>query len=179
MSKLIQHTLLWAGTLAVLHLAGCAAPANRDNMSAENITLSKKHPYSVAVETKGGTETGAMDSSSISNADLKAALENSIVQSKLFKNVVQGKNGDYELTVSVTQLSKPMFGFDMKVELETAWTLVKTSDKSIAMQKVVKNVFVATTSDAFVGMTRLRLAVEGAARENIAQGLKAISELSL
>ncbi len=179
MLKLIQHALLLTSTLAILQLAGCAAPANRDNMLAQNITFSKTHPYSVAVETKGGTETGAMDSSSISNADLKAALENSIVQSKLFKNIVQGKTGDYELTVSVTQLSKPMFGFDMKVELETAWTLVKTSDKSIAMQKVVKNVFVATTSDAFAGVTRLRLAVEGAARENIAQGLKAISELNL
>jgi len=33
--------------------------------------------------------------------------------------------------------------------------------------------------DAFVAVTRIRLAVENAARENISQGLKAIAELNL
>jgi hypothetical protein len=33
--------------------------------------------------------------------------------------------------------------------------------------------------DAFAGVTRLRMAVEGAARENIANGLKEISSLNL
>ncbi len=179
MSKIIQRAFLIAMSLAVLNLAGCAAPASRESMSAPKLNLSKKYPYSVAVETKGGNETGAMDSSGISNADFKAAIESSIVQSGLFKNIVQGKNGDYELTVSVIQLSKPMFGLDMKVDLETTWSLIKTSDKSVAMQKVIKTAYTATPSDAFVGMTRLRLAVEGAARENIAQGLKAISEAGL
>jgi hypothetical protein len=34
-------------------------------------------------------------------------------------------------------------------------------------------------SDAFAAVTRLRLAVEAAARDNISQGLKAVSELDL
>ena len=33
-----------------------------------------------------------------------------VIQSKLFKTVVQGSDGDYELSVRVTSLSKPLFG---------------------------------------------------------------------
>lgn len=179
MSRFVQRAFILATSLTVLNLAGCASPASRDSMSAQNIAVSKKLPYSVSVETKGGSETGAMDSSNISNADLKAAIESSIVESGLFKNVVQGKNGDYELTVSVTHLSKPVFAIDMKVDLETAWSLVRTSDQSVVMRKVVKSTHIATMSDSVAGVTRLRLAVEGAARDNIAQGLKAISGLDL
>lgn len=178
MPKILERALLLTLSLTVINLVGCAAPASKESM-LPSLTLSKKHPHSVAVETKGGNETDSMDSSNISNADFKAAIETSIVNSGLFKNVVQGKNGDYELTVNVIQLSKPLFGLDMKVDLETTWSLIKTSDKSAVMQKVIKTTHTATPSDAFVGMTRLRMAVEGAARENIAQGLKAISELGL
>src|SRR5690349_14895240 len=92
-----------AGTItlavAVAVLAGCAAPAHKENMAAGAIATSKKLPYSVRVEAKGGNETGVMDSSNVSNADLKAAIESSITSSNLFKSVVQGKDGDYELTV--------------------------------------------------------------------------------
>jgi hypothetical protein len=179
MHKILQRSAILALSLSILNLTGCATPANRDNMTAPVASVTKKFPYSVAVETKGGSETGAMDSSNISNADFKAAIEQSIVQTNLFKNVVQGKNGDYDLTVSVTQISKPIFGASFTVNLETAWSLVKASDKSYVLRKVIKSSHTATMGDALVGVTRLRLAVEGAARDNISQGLKAISELNL
>jgi hypothetical protein len=179
MHKILQRSAIIVLSLSVLNLAGCATPANRDNMAVPAASVSKHYPYSVAVDAKGGSETGAMDSSNISNADFKAAIEQSIVQTSLFKNVVQGKNGDYDLTVSVTQISKPMFGASFTVDLETAWSLVKTSDKSYVLRKVIKSSHTATMGDALVGATRLRLAVEGAARDNIAQGLKAIADLNL
>lgn len=165
--------------VAAAALAGCAAPAHKENMSATPAAAVRKLPYSVRVETRGGAETGAMDSSNVSNADLKAALEASIAKSGLFKTVVQGKDGDYELTVSVTSLDKPLFGGAFTVTLETGWSLVKVSDKSIAMRKAIKSSHTATMSDSFVGVTRLRLALEGAVRNNIAEGLQAISALPI
>src|SRR5688572_19658158 len=110
----------FAMALAVVGLAGCAAaPAQKENMSATTLQSTKKLPYSISVETRGGQETGAMDSSNVSNADLKAAIESSITQTGLFKSVVPGKDGDYELTVSVVQLTKPLFGSSFTVTLET------------------------------------------------------------
>jgi hypothetical protein len=164
---------------AIAGLAGCAAPAQKENMAAESIASTKKLPYSVSVETRGGADTGALDSSNVSNADLKAALETSITKTNLFKQVVQGRNGDYELTVTVTQLSKPLFGGAFTVTLETGWSLVKASDKSVVMRKAVKSQHTAELSDSFVGVTRLRLALEGAVRKNIAEGLQSIAALPI
>ena len=39
--------------------------------------------------------------------------------------------------------------------------------------------FTATTGDAFAGVTRLRIATEGAAQENIRLGIKKLSQLNL
>ena len=57
-----------AGFVAVL--AGCSSPAERAAITPQNVVVAKPHPYSVAVRTAGGSETGALDSSSISDADL-------------------------------------------------------------------------------------------------------------
>jgi len=161
---------------AVVGLTGCASTATREAMSV-GTPATKSYPYSVSVQTRGGTETSATTGSTISNEELKAAVESSIMQSKLFKSVVQGGNGDYELTVIVTQLTKPVFGASFTVDLETGWSLIKASDKSVVMRKVVKSSHTATLDDAIVGATRMRMAVEGAARKSIAQGLQAIADL--
>lgn len=163
----------------VLNLAGCASSANKEAMVAGDLQTLKKHDRSVAVRTGGGAETGAMDSSNIADADLKAAIEESIVQTKLFKSVVQGKDGDYDLAVSIVRLEKPVFGLTFTVNMEATWVLVKQSDKTIVLKKSIQSTSTATFSDAAAAVTRLRLAVERAAKANIEQGLQAISGLSL
>jgi len=148
-------------------------------MTATSIASSKKLPYSLSVKTGGGNETSALGSSEISNEDLRAAIEKSVTQTALFKEVVKGKSGDYELSVSVVKLTKPLFGGSFTVEMEAGWSLIKTSDKSVLMRKSVTSSHTATMGDSLVGVTRLRLAVEGAARNNIKQGLEAISALDI
>jgi len=81
--------------------------------------------------------------------------------------------------VTVTRVDKPLFGASFTVTMETAWSLVKLSDKSIAMRKVIHSAHTASMSDAFVGATRLRLAVEGAVQNGIKQGLEAIAKLEI
>lgn len=166
-------------TVFAFILGGCASPADRSAMTPQNLTVSKHYPHSLRVQTSGGAETGAMDSSNVSDADLKAAIEDAVIQSKLFKTILQGTNGDYELSVRLTSLSKPLFGGTFTVEMEAAWSLTKSSDRSVVMRKSVKSSGTATMSDAFAGVTRLRMAVEGATRNNITQGLNAIAELNL
>jgi hypothetical protein len=175
-SSVTRYGLLMA---AAVLLAACASPANREAMTPQAITVSKHHPYSVQVRTGGGSETGAMDSTNISDADLKGAIEAAIIQSQVFKAIVQGGDGDYELSVRVTSLSKPMFGGTFTVQMEAAWSLTKVSDPSVVMRKSIKSTGVATMGEALAGVTRLRLAVEAAARDNIGQGIRAISELAL
>jgi hypothetical protein len=158
---------------AIAGLAGCASPPERDAMTV-NTPAAKRHPYSVSVQTPFNSEATATERPN----RLKEAIENSIVQSGLFRSV-EAKNADYELTVTVTQITRPHFGLDFTVTVEAAWALVKGADRTVAMRKVIKSSHTATVGDAVVGATRGRLALEGATRDNIAQGLQAISELSL
>jgi hypothetical protein len=175
------RALAWGAALAVaLLVGGCATPAGKQAMSPPEVnTGGKQHPGSVGVSTSGGTETGALDSSNIGNADLRGAIEAAITRSKLFREVVQVGAGDYELAVTVIQLSKPLFGGTFTVDLEAGWSLVRASDKRVMWRQVIKTSGTATMSDAFVGVERLRLAVEAAARSNIQQGLGAIAGTQL
>ncbi len=179
MRSLSRWLVLCLALLVVAGLSGCASSANRQAMTPGDLATTKKFPYSVAVRTAGGSETGAMDSSNISDQDLQAAIEESITQNKLFQRVVQGKDGDYELSVTIVLLDKPIFGGAFTVDMEASWALVKVSDRSIVMRKSIKSSHTATFGDALAAVTRLRLAVEGAARKNIEQGLKDIAALSL
>jgi hypothetical protein len=174
-----RRTLFLAAVSIAFILTGCASPANRVAMTPQVDVASKNTPFSLHVQTRGGSETGAAESSNISDADLKAAIENAVTQSKVFKSIVQGADGDYELSVSVVTLSKPMFGGTFTVELETAWSLTKAADRSVLMRKSIRSSGTATMGDALVAVTRLRMAVENAARESIHQGIKAISEVDI
>jgi hypothetical protein len=163
-----------------LLIGGCAAPAGPQAMVVpQAASAGKQHAASVSVTVTGGAETGALDSSNIANADLRAAIETSITQSRLFKEVLKERSGDYELAVTVIQLSKPMFGGTFTVDFEAGWSLVKVADKRPVWRQAIKTSGTATMSDSVVGVTRLRIAVEAAARANIQQGLGAIAGLSL
>jgi len=160
-------------------LAGCAAPASRESMAPTTVSVAKNFPYTVAVETRGGSETSSTGISNISDADLKAAIENSIERSNLFRSIVQGKGADYELTVTLVPLVRPLIGFSFTVDMEAGWALVRAVNKSVVMRKSIKSPFTATMGDSMAGVTRMRLAIEGAARSNVEQGLQAIAELNL
>lgn len=171
---------LLASTLLVglaLILVGCASPASREGMTPQDAVLLKALGQSVRVSASGGAETGNMDSTNIADADLKAALEAAIEKTGVFKQIVQSGGSEYELSVRITSLKKPMAGFSMTVDLETAWSLVRVSDRKPVLQKGISTTYTAGMSEAFVAVTRIRMAVEGAVRENISQGLRAIADL--
>jgi integrase len=79
-------------------------------MVPSQIVAGKQHPYSIQVTTSGGSETGSMDSTNISDVDFKVAIETAIARDRLFKAVLQGVGADYALTVRIVSLSKPLFG---------------------------------------------------------------------
>lgn len=163
----------------VMALSGCASPVSKDAVVAHSIPITKQHQKSVSIKTQGGSETGAMDSSNISNSDLAKAIEESIVENGLFTQVIHGADSDYLLNVTIVNMSKPMFGASFTVSMEAAWSLSEQKTKKVVMRDSIKSSHTATMGQAFVGVTRLRLAVEGAVRENIRLGLTGVSKLQL
>lgn len=160
-------------------LAGCASPASRQALVVNDASIAAKHPYSVAISTSGGGETGAMDYVNISNKDLAGAIEDSIISSGLFSKVIHGDGADYKLNVTLVSMSKPMFGISFTVDMEMAWSLVNTRTNEVFMRESIKSSHTTTMGEAFAGVTRVRLAVEGAAQNNIRQGLEKVAALAL
>jgi len=160
-------------------LSGCASPATKDAMILHSIPDLPRHQKTVAIRTQGGSETGAIDSSNISNSDFAKAIEESIIENNLFTEVIHGSGFDYVLNVTIINVSKPLFGTSFTVDMETAWSLANPTTRNVVMRESIRSSYTATMGDAFVAVTRLRLALEGAARENIHRGLIAISKLQL
>lgn len=164
--------------IAVL-LSGCASPASKDALIAHDIPEIQHHQKTVAISTQGGHETSAMDSSNVSNSDFARAIEESVIENDLFTQVIHDNGSDYLLNVTIVNMSKPLFGASFTVTMEAAWSLSDSKTKKFVMRESIKSSHTTTMGEAFAGVTRLRIALEGAVRENIQQGIIAISKLNL
>ena len=160
---------------AVAFAGGCASGAASRNMVPKDFTVANIHPYSVLVKVEGGRETDAVGASQISSPEFQAAIVDSLKTYGVFKTVLTEGNTDYKLEAAILNLQQPLFGFNMTVTIETAWRLINLKDGGTVMSENLINSYTAMVDDAFAGATRLRLANEGAARENIRDALKKIS----
>ena len=174
-----DRSILIAACACVALLAGCATPASREAMVPPTVTVAKKHPQSVSVEVTGGQQTDAMGKSQISNEDFAQALEQAITQSQTFASVGKGAGQNYRLSIVIVSLDQPSFGLTFNVKMEAGWTLKRADTGATVWQESIRSESTAGPSDAFAAVARLRMATEGAARNNISQGLSKISQLSL
>lgn len=174
MKRLILPLLLIASLMVG---GGCATATKPESMAVTPSEIHHQHATSVSVNVTGGKETSAAGASQIADADIKAAIIQSIRQSKLFETV--GPAANYRLDVFLARLSQPKFGFSMTVTLEMNWTLTQADPDQVIWQRGIATTYTAKTGEAFAGVKRLRLATEGAARMNIQEALAAISSLDL
>jgi hypothetical protein len=160
-------------------LGGCATGASHEAMVPTGITAANKHPQSVSVEVTGGQDTDAVGKSQISNESFAQALEQAITQSETFSRVIKGSGQDYRLSVVIAGLEQPSFGLSFTVKMEAGWTLKRADTGATVWQEAIRSEHTAGAGDAFAGVVRLRMATEGAARNNISRGLSRISQLKL
>lgn len=160
-------------------LSGCASPVSKDAVTVRDIAPVNRHQQAVSVTTRGGNETTALGSSSISDSAFAQAIEESILKNEIFTSVVNAENADYLLNVTIVEMSKPTIGFNFTVKMEAAWSLVNAETREVKLRKSISTEYTATMGEAVVGVTRLRLAVEGAVKENIRKGLAEVSTLEL
>jgi len=176
-----SNTFTWLLFLSatLMLLAGCATTATHEGMTPLTFAEGTRHQKTVSVNVEGGRELDALGRTGISDLELKKALLAAITKAQTFSQVIEGKGSDYLLTVAIFSTEQPVFGLSFTAKLEAGWTLKRAASGETVWQEAIKSEHTATTGDAFVGATRLRLAVEGAARNNISLGLAKIAKLSL
>lgn len=163
---------------AALLVACASAPMSPAMQAAVPPPARATAPGAVSVLVTGGGETTALDGPNIANADFKAAIETSLLQARAFERVAVGADARYQLNANIVSLSKPLFGASFTVELEVGWSLLDTRSGQMLLRKGITASGTATMAEAFVGATRLRLAVEAAARANIEQMLRELPALN-
>jgi hypothetical protein len=154
--------------LCVLLAVSCAMPAAFEAMIPNSFETAQKHRHSVRVRVTGGQDSEASGRPHIPNSAFTQALVESITTSETFARVADGQGEEYLLTVTLFSIDKRVFG--QTVKLEAGWTLQRTGSSANVWQESVVSEYTAAN---------VKLATEGAARNNIAEGLAKISKLKL
>ena len=166
-TQLSPLSLFLCGLVALF--SGCATQATFEGMVPTSFQTAKRHPQTVRVDVTGGQDTAPMGRPQITNSAFTRAVTESIIKSRTFSKVVedQSQEADYLLTVTLLSMDKRVFGLAVRIEAD--WTLRRTDPGTVVWQDHI----ISEHTDADV-----RLATEGAARSNIAQGLRMISKLN-
>jgi hypothetical protein len=167
------------GSLLVL-LGGCGATATKPEAMAVDAHETQRYETilgSIYVIVEGGNETSSAGTSQISNSDFRSAIVDSIKATTLFETTADDSSeASYVLHASIIDVEQPSFGFSMTVTIEVAWSLGNKSEDRPIWRSSHVSTYTASAGEAFAGVTRLRLATEGAAKQNITWALKTISE---
>jgi hypothetical protein len=164
-----RYARLFSACFALAALSACVSGANRGAMVAplapEEISADIapiKNAIHVGAVT-GGEDTNPLWSSQVSNANFKAALEDSLALA-----VLKGDDhAPYVLNAKLVELHQPFAGFDMTVTSTVEYMLTPAGQSKPTLTEKVVTPYTAAFGDAFLGAERLRVANEGAMRENI------------
>ncbi|QWV94894.1 hypothetical protein KP004_06870 [Geomonas oryzisoli] len=160
-------------------VAGCCTTATHEGMTPSTFETGANYQKTVSLSVGGGKELDELGRTWISNEEFSKALMAAITKAGTFSRVVEGRQGDYLLSVMIFSIEQPVFGMAFTVKMEAGWTLKRIATGETVWQESIKSEHTSTTGDAFIGATRMRLATEGAGRKNISQGLAKISKLGL
>lgn len=168
--------------IATLLITGCASPAAIDKMTV-NPTL-KAEPQSTRLKNNilvqsvaGGKSTNPLWISKVGNDGFKQALEDSLRNAALLSG--SNASGEFALSAHLLALEQPIAGLDMTVTAAVEYTLSERSTQKVLYSKVISTPFTATFSDAAIGIIRMKVANEGAVRENIQKIINELMVLKL
>jgi hypothetical protein len=169
--KNIQLSLLHAGLLGCCLLGGCVGVPTSRHMTGQSLPHAATIHDSAIVTVTGGEKGSGL----ISNENFAAALVESLRRTGMFNSVGTSGTAMFRLDTTIEDLSLPMAGFNMTVNLRVDWRLVRLSDNAIAWHDTISTTCTKTVGDAFAGAHRENLATEGAARKNIEQGINELA----
>ncbi|MBM9579544.1 hypothetical protein JWG45_20575 [Leptospira sp. 201903070] len=163
--------------LIVVALGNCAFPATREGMKVADYKSPNKVGDKIFVEqSTGGSTTLPFWKSKISDENFTAAVKDSIVEANLFEKIEETLGDNWNLKIEIVDVDQPTFGTTFKVNTKVKYTLRKKDE--VIKEALIDVSGEATMSDALIGVVRLRLANENAARSNIRKFLEEVSTIS-
>jgi hypothetical protein len=171
MNILTRIGIVSTALLATL-LTGCATPARIEQMQAAPpagaraalVTPALKDGVAIK-DVTGGKETNPMWISNVASSDFERALEASLRNAGLLSANRQGSR--FTLTAHMLKLDQPFMGASMTVTATVQYSLIERATGKEVFARTLATPFTAEWNSSFLGVERLKLANEGAARTNI------------
>ncbi len=163
--------------LGAFAMGGCASPATAQGMTVTSADIGKeKPPAQLAAsfgvqEVAGGSETHAVDQTKIADRDFESALQSSLATAGL---LAKGGSAKYQVKATLLQLEQPMAGIDMTVITHVRYVVSERATGRAVFDEMIVASYTAHLGDAAIGLTRMRLATEGAARKSIASFIEKV-----
>jgi len=161
-------------------LSGCASGARTGAMTPElspSGVINQNSPLRGAVQigsVTGGSETNPLWKSKVSNDNFRSALE----QALQLYTMTAADRPRFVLDAELVELKQPFAGFDMTVTASVHYRLRVQDSQQIVMDEVIATPYQAKFGDALLGYERLRLANEGAVRENITAAMQKLVNIA-
>jgi hypothetical protein len=153
-------------------LTACATPARVEQMTVAAPDATRTAIASTAMReavtlgrVSGGKDTNPLWVSNISSADFEQALQASLRSAELLAPSRQDCR--LKLTAQLLSLAQPAMGLDMTVTASVLYTLIDCRTQKEVWVRTITLPYTAAFSDSLLGVERLKLANEGAARVNI------------
>jgi hypothetical protein len=165
----VQYTKLLLILVLGFGLSGCASGARTGAMTTgvtPDSIIAPNAPVRNAIvvgDVTGGSETSPIWKSEVSTENFRAALE----QSLQLNVMLALKTGRYRLDAELLDLEQPFAGFDMEVTAHIHYKITELASNRVVFDETIVTPHTTDMSDAFLGVERLRLANEGAVRDNI------------
>ena len=153
-------------------LVGCATPASVEGMTldpdtAATLRLRNRAPFPVqVVSVTGGEDARAFDSAWVEDEGLHRALEASLTAAGF---PLGGPPEAYALEAAIESLRHPTGAFDMPAFFKVRYRMTAPASEQLVFDHTIEAGYLVPFRATFSGAERLRLAVEGAARDNIAK----------
>ena len=113
-----------------------------------------------------------MWTSEVDNPSFRSALTSSLKNHELA--AATQSSCAYDLNANMLGLAQPSRGFDLEVTAHVNYEVVHHASDDPYFLKSVNTAYTADVGDAFAAIKRLRLANEGAVRENIEEFIRAL-----
>ena len=162
-------------------IGGCASYQSGAPTGSNASQAAAVHPESVAVKVTGGSDGTTSSASQVANAYFAAGLIKSLKHARTFAKVLPAGSADaiFKLEVTIAPLEPPAIGESMTATVEANWTLTRISNGYVLWQKKISASHTTDAKEAFTGIERVQLAIEGAAQANIKDGVSQLSSASL
>lgn len=180
-----------AGALAIFSLAIAAEAMGPEELS----TAEDSGPGPVGLGVSGASagittdyfEQAAMEAlvaseifSSVDNSKTAEVVMPMIRAEGVFASTATSADTPYFLNIRIIEVDTPSFSARMTVSMNAIWTLYRVAEKTELLHENIFSTYTGGMLEGGVhGANRVRVAMEGAARENVRIGVAMLASLDL